>query len=511
VTLSHHAGREHPSVEGSSARAYNAGVLHVHQLRPRRPGTRGAQSPRFAELALTAATILAVSVVAAESIAGMASRPPKPLLVVAVLSVASILLTIAPVQLFLGWLFLAPLLQESATATPLGHALSLALYTAPPLALLIKWLASRERSLRREWFDVLPAAYILLVLASLAITATNELRPSTVHTLYQNLFLGVLVYYVVVFWRGRLPPLVRIAKVVLVAAALQAAMAVVEWPTHWNLWHDTSWQGADTRSIATLGQPAVTGAFIGIGIVLALAVLCWQGPAGLRRLAIVMLVVGLPGLYATKTRGPIVATVFAAVLCLLLSGRSRIVGIGAVALVCLLLVVLWPQIKSSSTFRNRFENRQNVAARVVLQNVSIRLAEKKPILGWGYDSFDRVKFDAPVHTRGISLAQALQSTSHDTYLTALVEFGVVGLGLFLAPWIVIFVRGVSWARAPSAERWFVIGALGSVLVLVVDGATIDFRFYSFAPMLVWLFLAFVRRQTSRDLSAQAGAQAAAAG
>src|SRR5581483_2523946 len=81
VTLSHHAGREHPSVEGSSARAYDAGVLHVHQLRPRRPGTRGAQSPRFAELALTAATILAVSVVAAESIAGMASRQPKPLLV----------------------------------------------------------------------------------------------------------------------------------------------------------------------------------------------------------------------------------------------------------------------------------------------------------------------------------------------------------------------------------------------------------------------------------------------
>jgi O-antigen ligase len=458
---------------------------------------------RAGELALTCATIAVVGTVAAESIAGMGSRTPKPLIAVAVLAGASILLTIAPAQVFLGWLFLAPLLQESATATRLGHALSLALYTAPPLALLLKWLTSRERSLRREWFDLLPAAYVLLVLASLAITASSELRPSTVRSLYQDLLLGVLVYYLVAFWRGRLPSLVRIAQVVLLAAALQAAMALVEWGTGWNLWHDTTWQGADTRAIATLSNPAVTGAFIGIGIVFALAVLCWQGPLTLRRLAVAMLVVGVPGLYATKTRGPMLATLIAGALCLLLSARSRLPGIGIVALVSLLLVVFWPQIETSSTFRNRFDNRQNVDARIVLQNVSIRLAEKKPIFGWGYDSFDRVKFDVPVASRGIPLTQALQSTSHDTYLTILVEYGLVGLVLFVLPWIPILARGVSWARARSPDRWLVVAAIASILVLAVDGATLDYRFFSFAPMLAWLFLALVRRQTSRELGAQA--------
>jgi O-antigen ligase len=232
-------------------------------------------------------------------------------------------------------------------------------------------------------------------------------------------------------------------------------------------------------------------------------VLCWQGPLTLRRLAVAMLVVGVPGLYATKTRGPMLATLIAGALCLLLSARSRLPGIGIVALVSLLLVVFWPQIETSSTFRNRFDNRQNVDARIVLQNVSIRLAEKKPIFGWGYDSFDRVKFDVPVASRGIPLTQALQSTSHDTYLTILVEYGLVGLVLFVLPWIPILARGVSWARARSPDRWLVVAAIASILVLAVDGATLDYRFFSFAPMLAWLFLALVRRQTSRELGAQA--------
>jgi O-antigen ligase len=421
------------------------------------------------------------------------------LLLVAVLAGSSILLTIAPAQLFLGWLFLAPLLQESASKTHLGHVLSIALYTAPPLALLIKWLTSREPSPRREWFDLLPAAYVLVVLVSLATMATKELRPSTIHLLYQNVMLGVLVYYLVAFWRGALPPMMRIVQVLLLAAALQALMAVIDGATGWNLWHDTSWSGADPRAIATLGNPAVTGAFIGIGMVVALGVLCWQGPATLRVLAWVMLVVAIPGLYATKTRGPILATAIAAALCVLLSRRTRLLGVGVAAAAALALVAFWPQIQSSSTYRNRFHNTQNVDARIVLQNVSITLAEKRPIFGWGYNSFDRVKFKVPVNSTSIPAAQALQSTSHDTFLTILVEYGGVGLVLFLLPWLPIVRRGIGRIRARSPDRWFLVGAVASIAVLAIDGATLDYRFFSFAPMLGWLFLGLLRRQTAEPL------------
>jgi O-antigen ligase len=448
---------------------------------------------------LPVAAVGAVSIAAAGSIAGMDTRVPKPLVGLLALAGAAVLLSVDTVQLFLGWLFLAPILQESASNSHVGHALGLALYAAPPLVLLVKHLAAQGDRPRAEWFDFFPALYLAYLVVSLAAAGSTELRTTgtagTLRTLYQTAAIGIVVYYVVAFWRGRGPSLLAIARVLLLAAALQAVMALIEVPTHWNLWHDTSWQrGGDYRSIATLGNPAVTGAVIGIGIVVGLAVLCWQGPFELRRLAIVMLIVGFPALYATKTRGPIVATLVAALLIVLFSARSRLAGVGAIALVALLLVVFWPRIQTSSVYQARITQKQNIQARLVLQEVSIKLIEQKPLLGWGYDSFDRVKYNVSVPSPQLPLSQALKSTSHDTYLTILVEYGAVGFAIFVLPWLAIFLRGLGRVRKPAPDRWFLAAMLASIVLLAVNAATLDYRFFSFVPMLGWLSLALVRRR-----------------
>lgn len=458
------------------------------------------------ERLIPVAAVAVVSVAAAESIAGMDTKVPKPLVAVLALAGAAVLLSVDTAQLFLGWLFLAPLFQESASNSHIGHALALALYTAPPLVILVKHLAAEGSRPRAEWFDFFPALYLLFLVVSLAATGAAELRTtgtfSTLRTLYQSVAIGIVVYYVVAFWRGRGPSLVSIARVLLAVAAIQAAMAIVEAPTHWNLWHDTTWQRAgDFRSIATLGNPAVTGAVIGVGIVVALAVLCWRGPFELRRLAIVMLLLGFPALYLTKTRGPILATLVAALLVVLFSARSRLVGAGAVALVALLLVVFWPQIRNSSVYQSRFTQQQNIEARLVLQEVSIKLIERKPLLGWGYDSFDRVKYGVDVPSPQLPLSQALQSTSHDTYLTILVEYGAVGFAIFVVPWIAIFIRGLGRVRRAAPDRWFLAAMLGGVVLLAINAATLDYRFFSFAPMLGWLALALIRRRLTEPAPA----------
>jgi O-antigen ligase len=447
---------------------------------------------------IPAVAIGVVSLAAAESIAGMTTHVPKPLVAVLALAGGAVLLSVDTVQLFLGWLFLAPIFQESAANSHLGHALSLGLYTAPPLVLLVKHLAAQGSRPRAEWVDFLPALYLVYLVVSLAATGSSDLRTigtfSTLRTFYQDVAIGILMYYVVAFWRGRGPSLFGTAKVLLLLAALQAAMAIVEVPTHWNLWHDTTWQRAgDFRSIATLGNPALTGAVIGIGIVVALAVLCWHGPYELRRLAILMLLLGFPALYATKTRGPILATLVAALLIVLFSARSRLVGVAAVGFVALLLVVFWPRIQSSSVYQSRITQQQNIQARLVLQEVSIKLIERKPLLGWGYDSFDRVKYDVSVPSPQLPLSQALLSTSHDTYLTILVEYGAIGFAIFVLPWVVIFLRALGRARRATTHQWFIAAMLASIVLLAINGATLDYRFFSFVPMLGWLALAFLRR------------------
>jgi O-antigen ligase len=223
----------------------------------------------------------------------------------------------------------------------------------------------------------------------------------------------------------------------------------------------------------------------------------------LRRLAILAIVVGLPGLAATKTRGPILATLLTAAVCVLLSSRFRLVGAGVIALIGLVIVFFLPQIKSSSVYQNRIDQKQNVEIRLVLQTISLRLAERKPVLGWGYDSFDRIKFEVPVTSSSIPLATALKFTSHDTFLTMLVEYGVVGLALFIAPWAFVLRRGLRAARAASPDRWFYIAGISAVAVIGLTATTLDYRFFSFVPALAWLFLGLIRRG-SEQLAHSAG-------
>lgn len=443
--------------------------------------------------------VVILSLAAAKSTNGIGAHVPKPLVALLALAGAAILLSVDTVQLFLGWLFVAPIFQESASNTHTGHALALALYTAPPLAILVKHLAAKGSRPRAEWFDFFPALYLLFLIVSLLATDSSEVRATgmvtTLRGVYQDVGIGVLIYYVVAFWRGRGPSLVAITRVLLTVGLLQAVMAIIEAPTHWNLWHDTSWQRpSGFRSIATLGNPAVTGAVIGIGIVAGLAVLCWRGPLELRRLAILMLLFGFPGLYETKTRGPILATLIAALLVVVFSARSRLVGVAAIATVALLLVVFWPRIQASSVYQSRITQKANIDTRLVLQEVSIKLAERKPLLGWGYNSFDRVKYYVDVPSPQIPLSQALQSTSHDSYLTIVVEYGLIGFAIFLVPWIAVLVRAGARVRRVAADRWFVVAMLASIVVLAINAATLDYRFYSFVPMLGWLSLALLRRR-----------------
>ena len=48
-------------------------------------------------------------------------------------------------------------------------------------------------------------------------------------------------------------------------------------------------------------------------------------------------------------------------------------------------------------------------------------------------------------------------------------------------------------RAPAPDRWFLVAMLGSIVLIFIDGATLDYRFYSYVPMLAWLSLALLRR------------------
>jgi O-antigen ligase len=439
---------------------------------------------------------------------GRSSSPSSPpLLALLAIAGAIILLSISPTVVFLAWLALAPLLQNSASHTAIGDPLQLALYLAPPLIFLL-WILASSRS-RASFIDFVPIAYFLLLLGSMFVTSDVTVR--ALRDLYGASAIGIIVYYLVAFGPLRSNVRVRVVAVVLALATIEALMSIVDGLTGWNLWHDTGWQGsgvAVSRAVATLALPGVLGSFIGIGVLLAIALLVWQGPRQLRRLAVVTIVVGFPGMYFTLTRGPIVAIIAVGFLILVTRPGTRVLAFVSLVLATAILGSTWSRISDSTLYRERAARANTVEIRLQLERLSLQLAEKRPILGWGYGSFDRVKHLGNLGDLGsgsasrnlrslgpesVSRGEVLGSTSHNTFLTVLVEEGAIGLGLLLVPWLVICWRSLGdIVRHPDA-RWFLVGSLAVVAGNTIAQTTYDARFFSLVPALTWLFLGLLRR------------------
>lgn len=429
----------------------------------------------------------------------MAHKLPMPLLGLLALAGLVLVFSIAPRHLFFTWLALSSFLEPAAAdARSAGRALVWALYVAPGVGMLILTFLRREGRCRFSALDALPIAFVGYVFVSIVLTTNlihTDLR-NTLKVLFLNVGLGVVVYFFLTFGPGASIGGDEICRILLYGGIAQGVLALFNAATGWNIWRDSRWQGVGgvSRAASTLANPAVLGAYLGVTTVIAVAVLAWNGPHELRRLATACLVVSVPGLLVTLTRGPILAG-FSGVIVLVLLGRTtaRLVGWGVIAVTALVIFALLPQIERSPLYHERIAESQNVQFRAAIQGLSLHLAGQKPLLGWGYGSFDRVKDASGAVPAGEIGMSVLTYTSHNTYLTMLVELGGLGLLLYAVPFVAFSLEGLRRARTRGPDSWVFAAALASLAVIVLTGATLDYRFFSFALMLPWVCLAILRR------------------
>lgn len=427
-------------------------------------------------------------------------------------ALALIVLTPRPAATFAGWLLLAPLFQLAARSNPAGYYANNALYLAPPL-LLALWTLTPRSGLRRRSarpIDVLPLAYLLLALTSLAFSswAAKAGYRSSINQLYQNSGIGVIGYYFCAFGpvRGRLGH--HFATGLLGGGFVVAVLAIVERATRWTLWGD---QSTDTefRATATLSSPGVLGAFLGASIAVATAILLWHGPRSLRRLSLALLPVAVPALGFTLTRGPILATLV--VVGTMIAARrsgARWVWAGVAVLAAGVIVLQWGAITSSSLYHNRVAEKGNVQGRLLIDQWSIKLFERRPVAGYGYGSFNEVKNAAQLSPGNLPLAAGRDYTSHNTFLTILVELGAVGLALLALPWLKIPYDALkAVARRPVPDVWLAVGCAGIVGTYVLTGLTTDMRFFSIVPALTWIAVGLLRGQLAAGADRTAAAAA----
>ncbi len=408
----------------------------------------------------------------------------------AALAVVAVAVSLKPEHLFLFWLCVAPFLQDVGTGR-LQHLIRIALYSAPPI-LFLAWTILQRRAVRGSFIDVLPAAWAAYVVGS-ALLAGVGLSATQ---LFSIVVTGAIVYYFCAFCSLDEGIERRIAGVLLASTAVVSVVVEVGKLAGHGFGYVADTSANVERAAGPFGSPAVLGTVVGMGFVLALAVLVWAGPASLRRLACFSLLVNVPALFLTLTRGPLIAAGAVGLVIVLSRSRTRWPGILAGIVVALVAAGLWTSISSTALYKNRFSDQTNVDERVIMDRWSLELAGRRPVLGWGYGSFDEVKDSADLSTGNSSIPfeQAIKYTSHNTYLTILVELGTIGLALLLLPWLAVARSSLGIARRGPPDVWVPVGFLGVLGVWIINAGTFDMRFFAIAWVLPWLAVGVLRRR-----------------
>jgi O-antigen ligase len=394
-----------------------------------------------------------------------------------------------PDHVFLGWLAIAPFVQGTIGSTGASHAFRVVVYSIPPL-LFVFWTLTRRRAAELTFLDSLPLLYAVLVI----ISAHAGPGHPTKTQIYAIVDIGVAVYYFLAFGPIGRDSFPRIARVLLLTGCASAVWVMVTRVAgvggSANMYDPTA---STARSAGTFAQPAVLGTFLGAVLVLGLTILAWGGPSRLRRLSLITVVLAIPALALTLTRGPLIGAGAVALLVLVARSRTRWVTILGVALALTLVAASWGDISSTHLYKSRFSNSSNVQIRLAIDRLSVNLAERKPVFGWGYGSFDDVKSRASFNPRPFPRDQVLFYTSHNTFLTILVETGLVGLCVLVLPWLVLARRSLASVLRGASHQWMPVAAVSMLAVWVVSAGTFDMRFFSLGSALPWLAAGLMRR------------------
>lgn len=392
-------------------------------------------------------------------------------------------------RLFYGAVFLLPLAcwpqLGSAFATP-----KILLWTTVDVALAAAWIGGIIRQ------SVTPAGE-WLALAWVAAVSISSLAGAIVS--FEALLLALLP--VPVFWciaRG-LVPLPSLARAIWLGTTCEAVIVVLQFcgldPLRALGWQPEAFSSPRMRIYGTFGNPDFVAAW---GC--AALPLCWReiavcgdkgGPQVLRWAAGVVQVAAI---LATGSR------VFAFALPLwavLAARRSRVLRRACVWALPIVAALLY--------FAPTRPLAETIEGRLYLAGIAASNWQT-PVVGFGPGSFEE-RFavwqmewlQAHSQEPGAARFAGVVDHAHNDYLEFLVDYGPVGLGVFLglAGWVVVHAwRG----RAPPVASVAAAAAIGAATLLAI--AAVDFPFHRPAEWsLLWLFFGILARRNTKTQGA----------
>ena len=367
--------------------------------------------------------------------------------------------------------------------------------------LIIAELSSRYKYGKLSWrvsiVDVSIIAYFLYVTISLL---TNQHLPLEMNV-YGMEFLLNIVTPVMIYWYVRLKPLTpkqittwTYFYVFIVVMQTIIGYISLRHPTLLPEIYQPRPHLLYTRGFGTFASPEgyVLTLLFGMAFIFNRSI----GAVSVREkwlLRSVLFVGFIGAIFSQNRAGWINVIILLVVICYL--DRSLIKWVISLIIVSTLIVsILAPSFVAMTL--ERLQGWREIESRIIMIGAGVRLFAEKPILGWGYASYDLHDWkymDAvgPLQPTRYELAQA---TSHNTYLTILSETGLVGFMLYYFPTLCWFVRTFRALRSKihsTYDRHLLIMMWTIIIFVHMSGQFADMRFFSFVLGYWWLALAII--------------------
>ena len=256
---------------------------------------------------------------------------------------------------------------------------------------------------------------------------------------------------------------------------------------------------AGGRAAGVMGNPAIYGAFVGVG---ALASLCCfahsitkVGKVFFGSAATILTY----GVVVSFTRSAWIAFLGATVVAqFLIKGLSRWAISLSIAVILIAGVVVASgadRLLDNPVVHDRVLERNNVTGRIDRMIFGWEKFQDRPLLGWGPGALDTLM--------GRTYPEQGFNTSHNTYLTLMVDGGIfmfLSFGALVAFWFVQAYQALQLSAAKSFERSVLGVMLGVLLIYLLSGLALELKFFGYFAALFWIAGATIEkvRDTLQD-------------
>lgn len=417
-------------------------------------------------------------------------------LIAAILFVpAAMLLNRYPFAAILIWILVFPFFVETPTSA--GRYIFWILHRAlipATLGFVILtnrfWNRKKHELIRPGPAEMAMVIFLLLVVLNILLFSTDTTR--NLYHLYDHVFIPFCMYWLVRLTAPKEEDWKRLCWVAFFGLVIQTTIGLLAWFSPEVL--PAQWLGRQgSRTTGTLGNPAVYSTTLVFLSLLLFQQAMQSGSGKLRALLYFLITLGFFGVFLTFSRGSWLAggVVLLGLLILYPKASLRLMVIMAVLALILGTNLLADEVSWASKRLNAGETAEG---RIILFNTGLRMIEAKPLFGWGYGNYDR--YDNQFKTAVGEIVVRSDSTSHNTYLTIMAEFGLIAFLFYVLPFVYWLMQSIKvWGRLPQYGIWSrrTLSLLWLVIIahIVVSNFMDMIRFHEFGTTIWWLTLGLI--------------------